>query len=297
MFKERFLQESIISSREDIKSNFLEKGDICSNLENWDKDKYNILFITGLSGSGKTTLGTDMRKEFKCKRVELDYVGAFYMKRNGVFKKDKFYNLLKEECPEAVEFFDNNRDTWTIEKWSECIPLTKEFLDWFVSKVEGNGQLYIVNGAQIPDVYDVEYFKERPIIVKDSNILKSVIRRTHREIDDEENLLKRITQFARHIKMITRPGYIQGSIRMTKYAKDIRNESYIEESENIQYTSSFKDVKNIVDSLNKEDLNYICNGEFKNSPYIIYRNVLIYNNDPASFIDIYRLPEDRKSVV
>ena len=61
--------------------------------------------------------------------------------------------------------------------------------------------------------------------------------------------------------------------------------------ESITYSKSFKDVKNIVDSLSKKDLGQICNGDFKDSPYIIYRNVLMYNGDPAAFIDVYKLDD------
>lgn len=61
--------------------------------------------------------------------------------------------------------------------------------------------------------------------------------------------------------------------------------------ESITYSKSFKDVKNIVDSLPKKDLWQICNGDFKDPPYLIYRNVLICNGDPAAFIDVCKLDD------
>ena len=67
-------------SRSDIKSIFLEKGDVCYNLNKWP-DQYNILYITGHSGSGKTTLGIDIAKEFNCCRVELDYIAVYYLRK------------------------------------------------------------------------------------------------------------------------------------------------------------------------------------------------------------------------
>lgn len=62
------------------------------------------------------------------------------------------------------------------------------------------------------------------------------------------------------------------------------------EKEDISYSYSFDDVKKIVNSLSKKDLNKICNGEFKNSPYVFYREVLLINKEPVSFIDVYKLP-------
>lgn len=229
-FYDEYMSEAVINSRNNISSKFLEKRDTCCNLENWDENKYNMLFITGLSGSGKTTLGIDLRKEFNCKRIELDNIAAYYMRKViETNRKEKIYNYVKDECPEAVEFFDKNKNKYIIDNWSECIPIIIDFLNWFVSKFSSNGQLYIINGAQIPDVYDVEYFKERPIIIKDSNALKSFIRRTGREVGGD-NAIQKFKSFTHHIKMITRPSYIKSSIKMTKYAKTINNESVIYEA-------------------------------------------------------------------
>ena len=54
----------------------------------------------------------------------------------------------------------------------------------------------------------------------------------------------------------------------------------------INYSNKFKDVLSIVETLSEKEKNYICNGEFKDSPYVIYREVLLDNNVPAAFIDI-----------
>ena len=62
----------------------------------------------------------------------------------------------------------------------------------------------------------------------------------------------------------------------------------------IIFSSSFKDVKNITDSLNKKELSNICSGEFKNSSFVIYRKVALVDNNPASFIDVYSIPSEMK---
>ena len=73
--------------------------------------------------------------------------------------------------------------------------------------------------------------------------------------------------------------------------------SLYEESDKISFSKSFSDVKKIVDALSKSDLNRICNGTFKDSPYVIYRDVLSVNNKPVSFIDVYRLPDMKEDGV
>ena len=46
--------------------------------------------------------------------------------------------------------------------------------------------------------------------------------------------------------------------------------------------NSFERVLNIVNSLSKQELDYICNGKFIDSPYLIYRKI-----KDGSFIEIY----------
>ena len=53
------------------------------------------------------------------------------------------------------------------------------------------------------------------------------------------------------------------------------------------FKSRFKDVKKIVDQLDKADLYYICNGEFKDSPYVVYRDIKYIGSSPVGFIDVY----------
>lgn len=66
-------------------------------------------------------------------------------------------------------------------------------------------------------------------------------------------------------------------------------------SSSINYSDKFEDVKNIVNTLTDSELKNICNGEFKNSPFVVYREVLKSGNDPVAFIDVYQLPAMKKN--
>lgn len=77
--------------------------------------------------------------------------------------------------------------------------------------------------------------------------------------------------------------------------------SSLNESDNINaknsitFSKDFKYVKNIVDSLSKNELYEICDGKFVKSPYVKYREVMMLNNEPVSFIEVYTLPNMDKN--
>ena len=77
---------------------------------------------------------------------------------------------------------------------------------------------------------------------------------------------------------------------------NIVNENYIKDKD-ISYSNSFNDVQEIINSLSKDELNRVCNGTFKNSPYVIYREVLLVSGEPVSFIDVYKLPKMKEDGV
>ena len=63
------------------------------------------------------------------------------------------------------------------------------------------------------------------------------------------------------------------------------------------FRSKFPDVKSIADKLDKDDLYRICGGDFKDSPYIVYRDIHYENNQPVGFIDVYSFDEQNMYIV
>lgn len=241
---------SELSDMPKINSKYLENKDDIYNIKNWTPDKYNILFITGMSGSGKTTLGEDLAKINKCQRVELDYIVYYFLNRaRERGKQQNTVNKLKKDCPDAAKFFTAERDAkYHLEGWGDHTPVTKEFLDWFIQTHEGDGNLYIINGAQIPDVLDYNFFEERPIIIKDPNLVKNVTRRTMREskFSNYDSFSGWIRGFGRHIKLYTDKGYRDSVKRLKKFSNNINN---IHESVNgtelypVYIVTSYTDTK------------------------------------------------------
>ena len=62
----------------------------------------------------------------------------------------------------------------------------------------------------------------------------------------------------------------------------------------ISTSESFEDVTDIVKTLSKKELLAICDGTFRNSPYVIFRKVILTEDDPAAFVDVYQLPDMKK---
>lgn len=221
---DKILTETGIT-RNDIKSIYLEKGDICYNLNRWDPNDNNILWITGISGSGKTTLGVDLRKEFKCDRVELDYIACYYMKKAlDANKHERFYKFVDADCPEATEFFDiYPHDTYGYPiKFGETEQIQKDFLNWFIPKIYGNGNLYIINGACIIDIYDPEYFIDKPIIIKEVNYLKTAMRRVYREYKFDDGYIKKIVNMIKAFKTSISKSYRHYDKVYNDYNKELK---------------------------------------------------------------------------
>ena len=60
--------------------------------------------------------------------------------------------------------------------------------------------------------------------------------------------------------------------------------------------NNYKVVKNIVDQLELDDKKEICNGDFADSPYVIYREAITDNDgNGLAFIDLYQT-EDMNNV-
>ena len=171
-----------------IKSKYIEKKDYLFNIDKWNKINNNVLFITGMSGSGKSTLTNDLCKEYNCTKIELDDVETYFMESDDNIKNN-ILNKIKRNCPEASKFlvylYINNRHTFNTS--SDRTYVMKKFIDWFIEEVKYNNKLYIINGYQIYSICPPEYFKDKPIIIKEINILKSLIRRTSRFIKKKKS--------------------------------------------------------------------------------------------------------------
>lgn len=218
-------------NRDNLKTDFLEKGDICCNLDLWKPNtSNNILYITGLSGSGKTTLGSDLAKQYKCERVELDYISFYYMRRAA--EKNRQIEMLqniKKDCPLASKFLETN--TYELrEEFVDTMDIVKDFIIWFQNKTNGDTKIYIINGSHIASIYNADYFFDKPIIVKNLNWSKSVLRRSFREIENDKSFVNNLKSFYRAFKVGFKPGYLKDNKKFNLYRKDLKKNALTVES-------------------------------------------------------------------
>lgn len=96
------------------------------------------------------------------------------------------------------------------------------------------------------------------------------------------------------------PKKLHGGLSLGTYVEyaleNYTDTEIITESYNtISFSKSFKDMKSIVDTLDENDLQYISDGDFTDSKYSIYREVLSYGRTPVSFIELYQFPKMKKN--
>lgn len=119
----------------------------------------------------------------------------------------------------------------------------------------------------------------------------------HVDKEDEEELARNINKA---IGKFFDSGELPSVGRNNRFSKYYKvSESYTEIGSYYQesYTNSFEDVKRIVNTLPKDELKLICNGSFKNSPYIVYREVLNIDNIPVAFIEIYNFNNSKSGII
>ena len=176
-----------------------------------------------MSGSGKSTLAKDLAKEFNCSRVELDDIESHFMTLNKEKHiQEKIYKEIKNECPEVVDFLldiDRNK-RYVFDTWCDGVYVISEFIDWFSEKVKNDNKLYIINGAQIFTILSPEYFKDKPLIVKEINILKSLTRRTMRALKKKHNKSFK-KNFKKALKIWFGKNYRDTNRKLKEYVKAI----------------------------------------------------------------------------
>jgi len=261
--------------------------DIYQNMDNWKKEKgKNVLFITGLSGSGKTTLGESLEKEYSAFLFEIDGVEHGYDSTNkGIITK------VKEQFPQYKKLMDTKNDKNSVTR-EERVKILNDACKEAMTIIKNDYRnLYIVEGIQIFEYWDgLQLGKDTPLIIKGTSMLKSIWQRWKRNGGGKVDIIAELkNEFPQLFSF-----YLDSEKKLKDF-KDKHTESLVYENLNENFQQEFPDVKQIVDTLDKKDLSYICNGtSFKDSPYVIYRYVYKEKNIPIGFIDAYQLPNDNK---
>lgn len=142
---------------------------------NFDTNKDNIILITGISGSGKSTLAEKMTSENDGQKISLD-LAFFHEKEEKITAIErKIVDKFSEKYPEWTP------NTFTQEE-SINYKYSNLFYDFVLNYLKNiKNKLIIIEGGQhISKYIDFDKIKDRKIIIKRTNLIKSATRRIKR---------------------------------------------------------------------------------------------------------------------
>ena len=193
----------------------ISKDDTVIGLDRWKPEKgKNILFITGLSGSGKSTLAEEYETKYHAHMFELDGLGHRYDSSGTA----KVLQKVREKCPEYDEYFKDRS-----QKATDNIDVLWKASDAALDVMkEDYKTLYIVEGIQLYDgLYSDEVLKGKPLIIKNTSHLTSIIRALKRTSEtDDKSFAKAIKENLPEILSYHRKSYKPFKKFKEKFAKE-----------------------------------------------------------------------------
>jgi dephospho-CoA kinase len=202
-----------------IENVIFSKSDYTQNLDQWKAGTFNnILFITGHSGSGKTTTSKELETKHKAIRIELD---LFEHKQNVMNSKYKtkgdeyIYNYVTKVNPglKSIDFNKYSNDKFH----NEFV----KFFDWLIKELNKDKEnLFIIEGVQLFTHVDMKNIKDKPLIVKGTSVISSLIARQKRDSDNSDWRTDLIKYFPKFFKW-----YLEKEKQLGKFINNIK-ESY-----------------------------------------------------------------------
>ena len=191
---------------EPIQESLMESKTIEFNLDSWDVNKNNILYITGVSASGKSTLGHELANKYNAQYISLDHYTSLASKGPSRLK-DAMNDGTMEDIDILAAFFKKYPKEFIGKDISEN-EKKKHFLfffNWLNDYLGGNGHLYIVEGIHLFMYTNSEFYKNKPIICMTTSTIVSFCRRLirgyERKLDKGDSTVKAIAYvFADAIK-------------------------------------------------------------------------------------------------
>lgn len=162
------------------------KGAETANLDKFGKDRsHNALYITGYSGSGKSTMAKGIARK-NDKIISLDLY-ANPVNRTEKAQRDKGFNKFLDK--KGIDY-NKISDAYKDEKyynskkyWNDVHKMRKAIEDYSKQEYD-NGNRVIVEGIQVAANWladDRSYYKDKPVIVLRTPILKSMLRASNRD--------------------------------------------------------------------------------------------------------------------
>lgn len=223
------------TSYEPLNENIIFSGnDIYKNFDKFKNGKENILLVTGLTGSGKSTLGKLICSETNAEWIELDLIELILRKQ---IEPEKAGEPFSSFCKINKDFKELIlKDTNTNR---EIVNVTDQFFEYCLSWcTKQKSKKFVIEGIQIYDYYNgnnkvVSY----PIIIKNTSVVKSFLRKVKREEWEFKHIIKNGPQV---LKIM-----ISNDKELKKLANSLNETSILNESYDDALNESIDIVNNI----------------------------------------------------
>lgn len=169
---------------------------IFHNKDKWDNGEINIVFITGHSGAAKSTTGAKMATE----SYSLDDVIEQYRFTDANFKEygDLISSYFKGPGKEYRISLEEIQKT-TTEKTYE-IPVLSKFIDYAIKYAKSHkDKKFCIEGIQLFQWFEPSRFKDYPVIILGTSVLKSNHRASLRDAQDADSKLQKVGAYAKNI--------------------------------------------------------------------------------------------------
>ena len=219
------------SSRMINENYIVSKDNIEYNLDKWGTKNHNILYITGLSGAGKSTLTDKLSKENPdAIIITLDF---FFMSLLSKERYEKYKNRLDYITSDYFNKYHNKVGMFSnisrTVKWEDIENSGKEirkFINWIKNNYDDK---IIIEGTQLFAYYDGNEFKNEPLIIIGTSMLKAFMRRAKRDMNGHTNYEKVKILFKRFNDI---GWYIGREKQLSTFIKNI--DMYLDNSKSIQ---------------------------------------------------------------
>lgn len=158
-----------------------------ANLDKFGKDRnHNVLYIAGYSGSGKSTMASGIaRKNDKIIRLDMYADPVDKTTRNLMDKSfNKYCNDKGIDYKKIQNAHKKNDGYYNSEQYWKDVDKLRNAIEGYSKQEYDNGNRVIVEGIQISAKWlagDHSYYKDKPVIIMRTPILKSMLRASARD--------------------------------------------------------------------------------------------------------------------
>ena len=175
------IEESILFSNEDIEY----------NIDSFVNGKNKFLYVIGYSGSGKSTITNEYSKKYNAWNISGD---LFTMCIIHQFDDDipEQYKLTSKNFkggPFVQEYLNiygtgnvKQGDRKTMFNSKEMMQSFQKFIIWLENKYKKGNDKFIIEGLQLLYFDDLEFFKDKSMVIKGTSIVTSYIRKQKRDL-------------------------------------------------------------------------------------------------------------------